>query len=210
LSGRFPGPDLLKKIAEKTNVSFDWLRFGDFSKAPPWAAKPRVSEGGHEYQAGHTVDIVGCVTAGNGDVSGYDDLIETVEIPAHWKIIVVHGMSAYPIFYPNQLAWVDMQRAGRPAEMPEKQYIDLHDNVVVVQGETNGKRFGMLKRFNYQPENPQKFSLSSLDGGRSSPYVSPESVDVVLPVVGSWWEDPRRPRKKRYHARSVIVKLVEE
>jgi hypothetical protein len=211
LSGKYPLLELLEKIAEKTGVSSRWLRFGDMEDSPPWAVSSRVAEssGGYLSQS-KTVDIVGCVTAGDGDVAGFEDLVESVEIPQNWKIVVVHGMSAYPVFYPRQLAWVDMDRAASPATMTEKQYIDLHDNVVVVQGEIKGKRVGMLKRFNYQPENPQKFSLSSLDAGRSSPYVSPDDIDVILPVVGSWWEDPRRPRKKRYHARSVIVKLVEE
>jgi transcriptional regulator with XRE-family HTH domain len=211
LTGLRPMRGLMQKIAEKTGVSYEWLRFGDESSAPSWATeKLSARESANVYSTGRRVDIVGCVTAGDGDLAGFDDLVESVEIPPNWKIVVVHGMSAYPVFYPNQLAWVDMNRAASPATMTERQYIDLHDNVVVVQGEIKGKRVGMLKRFNYQPENPHKFSLSSLDTGRSSPWVSPDDIDVILPVVGSWWEDPRRPRKKRYHARSVIVKLIDE
>jgi transcriptional regulator with XRE-family HTH domain len=214
LASRSPQIELVKKIAEKTGVSYEWLEFGDEDKAPSWAR-----EAGSPYQAGSDtraresatkIEIVGVVTAGNGDLDGYQDLVETVEIPATWKIVQVHGMSAYPVFYPRQLAWVDTARAARPETMTEREYIDLHDNVVVVQAEVRGKRVGLLKRFNYQPDSPLKFALSSLDAGRSSPYVPPESIDIILPVVGSWWEDPRRPRKKRYHARSVIVKLVDE
>lgn len=210
LSGEFPGTELLAKISEKTGVPYDWLRFGDPDKAPAWARSQGVAELSRAYDPTPTVQIVGAVTAGNGDLGGYDELVESVEIPAHWKIVIVHGMSAYPVFYPKQLAWVDTSRAASPATMTEAQYVDLHDNVVVVQAEVNGKRLGLLKRFNYQPESPLKFALSSLDAGRSSPYVPPDSIDVIIPVVGSWWEDPRRPRKKRYHARSVIVKLIDE
>lgn len=65
-------------------------------------------------------------------------------------------------------------------------------------------------RFNYPPQSPQKFALSSLDAGWSSPYVPPDAIDVILPVVGSWWEDPRQLRKKRYHARWVIVTMINE
>lgn len=208
LAGEFPGTELIAKIAEKTGVSVDWLRFGDLEKAPSWA---QVQEPSITYSsASSRVSIVGQVTAGNGDIGGYEDLVESVEIPTHWKIVVVHGMSAYPIFYPEQLAWVDTHRGARPSDMTEAQYVDLHDNVVVIQAEVNGKRVGLLKRFNYQPDSPLKFALSSLDAGRSSPYLSPDDIDIILPVVGSWWEDPRKPRKKRFHARSVIVKLVDE
>lgn len=211
LSGKYPLLDLLRKIAEKCGVSYEWLRFGDPDKAPAWAAQSRVRENTNSYETTeNTAQIVGKVSAGDGNLGNYEDVIESLIIPKTWKIVVVHGMSAYPIFYPNQLAWVDVSRAARPETMGEREYIDLHDNVVVIQAEIDGRRVGLLKRFNYQPENPQKFSLSSLDAGRSSPYVNPDTIDIILPVVGSFWEDPRRPRKKRYHARSVIVKLVEE
>lgn len=218
LADRSPQTELVKKIAETVGVSYDWLEFGDESKAPGWArtrivideAATRAREG--ELPSGPFVQVIGAVTAGDGDLSEYEaaEEIEVISIPPNWKLIQVHGMSAYPVFYPRQLAWVDLDRAARPGQMDEAHFIDLHDNVVVVQAEVKGKRVAFLKRFNYQPDSPMRFALSSLDMGRSSPYVPPESIDVILPVVGSWWEDPRRPRKKRYHARDVIVKLIDE
>jgi transcriptional regulator with XRE-family HTH domain len=218
-TGDRPGLNHLPEIALKLGVSLDWLRFGDRDKAPAWAKTrividyqaeaSRVREGNSDAPV---VQVIGAVTAGDGDLDQYEpfDDIEICEVPRHWKLIKVYGMSAYPIFYPNQLAWVDIDRARRPEQMIEADYVDLHDNVVVAQAELKGKRVALLKRFNYQPDSPLKFALSSLDAGRSSPYIPPDAIDVIVPVVGSWWEDPRRPRKKRFHARSVIVKLIDE
>jgi transcriptional regulator with XRE-family HTH domain len=218
LSGKFPMLDLLKKIADRTGVSYDWLRFGDLDKAPPWvsvrnlqgAGVARVQSPHEDYRAGgmpRLVEIVGQVVAGDGDLDKYEDLVESVEVPTNWKIVVVHGLSAYPVFYPEQLAWVDLDRAVTPSTMTEQQHIDLHDNVVVVQAEIAGRRIGLLKRYNYQPTNPLRFALTSLDGGRSSPYVAPESILVILPCVGSWWIDPRKPRKKLFHAKTVVPNI---
>ncbi|MEY2855641.1 MAG: Bacteriophage repressor helix-turn-helix domain [Pseudomonadota bacterium] len=210
LGGKFPMLDLLQKIAEKTNVSFEWLRFGDVEKAPSWATVrdlQRLSEEPVAYSAGARVDIVGQVVAGDGELDGFEDLTESVAVPDGWRLILVHGMSAYPVFYKEQFAWVDINRAVRPSAMSEKDCIDLHDNVVVVQAEANGRRLGLLKRFNYQPNNPARFQLSSLDGGRSSPYVDPDTIHVILPCVGSWWIDPRKPRKKLFHAKTVVPQV---
>lgn len=42
LTGRRPGLPVLKKIAEKTGVTFEWLRWGDADKAPPWATATEI------------------------------------------------------------------------------------------------------------------------------------------------------------------------
>lgn len=186
LTGRFPGPELLKKVAEKTGVSYEWLRFGDRAKAPPWivGAQPRVS-------GSAAAEVVAQLTTGAGELDLFEDSNESLEIPSNWKIVVVHSKGAYPIFYPGDFAWVDIGRAATPSTMSDSQYLDLHDRIVVVQIHLQERRIGLIKRFNYQPKNPDRFALSSLDGGRSSPYLPPNAIDVIWPVVGSWWEDPR-------------------
>jgi transcriptional regulator with XRE-family HTH domain len=40
ISGKYPMKELLRTVAEKTNVSADWLRDGNAHDAPPWARDP--------------------------------------------------------------------------------------------------------------------------------------------------------------------------
>lgn len=237
LAGKYPMLDLLRTVAEKTGVTFEWLRFGDVSKAPAWAhtlhvdpasrqlindlahragmlqvdpdarqmiadLASRVSESSN-YAPG--MRVVGTVVAGDGDISQYVENEESpIAFPDHWQVVRVEGMSAYPVIYPGQLAIIDTSRATSPAVWTDDHRIDLHDNLVLIQTDGEKPR-AYLKRFCREPEAPHGFVLASVDGGRSSPWISPERIIVIAPIVAVMFQDPRKPRKKRWHQKTVVV-----
>lgn len=221
LSGARPMLDLLNKIAEKTGVSYDWLRFGDADKAPPWAQTLKLDpdtkayvdrlakmarEGREEYVvSGGGMRVVGTVVAGDGDISQYVENEEApISFPDNWQVVRVEGMSAYPVIYPGQMAIIDTKRATSPAVWTDENRIDLHDNLVLIQTDGDKPR-AYLKRFCREPEAPHGFVLASVDGGRSSPWIAPEKIIVIAPIVGVMYLDPRQPRKKSWHQKTVVV-----
>jgi transcriptional regulator with XRE-family HTH domain len=221
LSGEFPGTELLNKIAEKTGVSYEWLRFGDETKAPDWARTVRnsVAEIDAHYNP-NPIPMVGTVVAGDGqrsDQSAYEhNGADNLMIPDSWRAVMVEGMSAYPVVYPGQIVLIDTNRAARPdsSTWGEQEMTDLHDNLVLVEtdeppeiGKATSGRRAYLKRFCMDKRSPDGFLLASIDSGRSSPYVPPASILMIVPVVGVLYQDPRRPREKRWHAKTVVATI---
>lgn len=222
--------DLLQKIADKTGVSYDWLRFGDQDKAPPWVHTGRgfstlspvtgVGAGRVQETDARPIPVVGTVVAGDGQFSDrsayvHDGGIPLI-IPDTWQAVMVEGMSAYPVVYPGQIVLIDTERAARPDDddWGEVQMTDLHDNLVLVQtdeppdiGEATSGRRAYLKRFCMDKRAPDGFVLASIDSGRSSPYVPADRIMMIVPVVGVLFQDPRRPREKRWHAKTVVATI---
>jgi hypothetical protein len=221
---------LLKKIAEKTEVSYDWLRFGDQDHAPIWArihegtgkaTVPGITATGQGSHAkSHGIPTVGTVVAGDGKLSDHSAYVENksqpILMPDAWKAVVVEGMSAYPVVYPGQIVLIDTARAARPDDDDWNDDImtDLHDNLVLVETDeppeigkaTSGVR-AYLKRFCVDKRAPDGFVLASIDAGRSSPYVPAEHILMIVPVVAVLFQDPRQPRKKRWHAKTVVATI---
>jgi hypothetical protein len=74
--------------------------------------------------------------------------------------------------------------------------MDLHDNICLIQTVEAGVDRAYLKRFCQEPRAPQGFVLASVDSGRGSPYLPDEVIQLIAPVVGVVFEDPRKPREK--------------
>jgi hypothetical protein len=109
---------------------------------------------------------------------------------------------------------IDTDRAARPdsSDFTERTLTDLHDNLVLIEtdeppeiGKATSGRRAYLKRFCMDRRAPNGFVLASVDGGRSSPYVPVEHILMIVPVVGVLYQDPRRPREKRWHAKTVVA-----
>lgn len=210
LSGDRPGTERVPDIAQALDVPVEWLTTG--AQSPAWAqtaslAVGRVREDGSPYaveeQAAAVLDLVGTVVAGDGDLSAYEQPTEPepFPIPDHWAVVEVQGMSAYPVVYPGQFAAIDLDRSAAPP-FDDEQIEDLHDNLVLIQT-IDGR--ALLKRWCRDWNSPQRFLLASIDAGRSSPWVSVKEILIVSPVVGVFFYDPRQPRQKRYHAKTVVV-----
>lgn len=222
LSEKFPLLDVLQRVAEKTSVSYEWLRYGDADKAPAWVRteepeRPRVREIGVTYPA-HQITMVGRVVAGDGQLSDESAIelegLPGLTIPDTWQAVMVEGMSAYPVVYPGQIVLIDTARAARPESSTWNDAVatDLHDNLVLIETDepaeigkaTSGHR-AYLKRFCVDRRAPHGFVLASIDSGRSSPYVPADHILMIVPVVGVLYQDPRRPREKRWHAKTVVA-----
>jgi hypothetical protein len=231
-NGSRPGTTHLEKMAEILSVNPTWLKFGDSDKSPSWMPT-RVNEGsGQAYlpgitasgQAAHGKSIgittVGTVVAGDGKLSDHSAFIENgsqpLFIPDTWKAVVVEGMSAYPVVYPGQIVLIDTARAARPDDDAWNADVmtDLHDNLVLIETDeppeigkaTSGKR-AYLKRFCVDKRAPDGFILASIDAGRSSPFVPAKHILMIVPVVAVLFQDPRQPRKKRWHAKTVVATI---
>jgi transcriptional regulator with XRE-family HTH domain len=166
------------------------------------------------------IPMVGTVVAGDGmlsDESAYEhNGADNLLIPDSWRAVMVEGMSAYPVVYPGQIVLIDTNRAARPdsSAWGEIEMTDLHDNLVLVETDeppeigkaTNGKR-AYLKRFCKDARAPDGFVLASIDSGRSSPYVPANRILMIVPVVGVLYQDPRKPRSKRWHAKTVVATI---
>jgi len=212
-SGRRPGTSRLAEIADFLSVSVEYITTG--VDAPAWDRSNRqgTREGAVTYTGGTTTDVAGTaldvvarVKAGDGDVGPWQPLAASpCQIPDSWKLVEVEGMSAYPVIYPGQLAAIDLSRAVTPP-MADDQFRDLHDNICVI--ETSDHR-AYIKRFCWAPEAPDGYVLASIDAGRSSPFVPMRSIESITPVVAVLFQDPRKPRKKRWHAKTVIADIPE-
>lgn len=176
-----------------------------------------VAESSARYNP-NPIPMVGRVVAGDGQLSdesafeqnGADNLI----IPDTWRAVMVEGMSAYPVVYPGQIVMIDIARAVRPDDWDEADRTDLHDNLVLIEtseepeiGKATSGRRAYLKRFCMDKRSPAGFVLASIDSGRSSPYVPVESILMIVPVVAVLYQDPRRPREKRWHAKTVVATI---
>ncbi len=229
-SGERPGHVHREAIARILQIDQQWLNFGDHDRAPTWwsyyaprTAPLRVGEnvensGGGGSEVGHGIHVVGTVIAGDGQLSDRSALEHAdgipLMIPDSWQALQVKGNSAYPVVYPDQIVLIDTDRAARPdsSDWGEKQLIDLHDNIVLIEtdeppdlGKATSGRRAYLKRFCMDKRAPDGFVLASIDSGRSSPYVPADRIMMIVPVVGVLYQDPRRPREKRWHAKTVVV-----
>jgi hypothetical protein len=227
--GQRPGNEYIDVIARHLNVAVEWLKFGDSDKAPSWASSkihegigsanlPGITTSGQGKR--HGISTVGTVVAGDGKLSDHSAYIENpsqpIIMPDTWKAVVVEGMSAYPVVYPGQIVLIDTARAGRPDDdgWNDDVMTDLHDNLVLVETDeppeigkaTSGKR-AYLKRFCVDKRAPDGFVLASIDAGRSSPYVPAAHILMIVPVVAVLFQDPRQPRKKRWHAKTVVATI---
>ena len=218
VAGKLPGTAHLAKIARVLGVETAWLTIGE--NPPAWAdpsghqrqldealgrgIRLSVAESPpHSYIPSVPLEIIGSVVAGDGkvDIAFWQEEIETVALPTSWKLVRVEGMSAYPVVYPRQFVLVDTARGVRPGELTPEIFYDLNNNIVMIQCE-DGRAF--LKRFCHAPGAPGDFVLASVDGGRSSPFLAPDSILVIVPVVGTIYRDPRRPMEKMNHALTVL------
>jgi hypothetical protein len=203
-SGRTKHGKIVDRLAKLMGCSVEWLIDGK-GDAPAWASDPKPEP----PPGNQSLDLVGVVAkAGvhdpNDQPSEYSEHPPiSVTIPSSWKLIKIDGMSAYPVLYPDQFAIVDWDRAARIPLSPE-QCRDLHDNICLIQLD-DGRAY--IKRFCHQENAPGGYVLSSIDSGRSSPYVPPEQIAVIIPVVGTMYHDPSKPRIKRNHAKTVVVEV---
>ena len=207
IAGERPGETTIEKIAVCTGVSYEWLQYGK-GQAPPWAEEHRFVP----QTLGQGLTVYGVVAKASpleDDTKGAPIDIghaRAVQMPASWVLVEVRGMSAYPILFPGQMGIFDTERAASPDEFTEEKLIDLHDNVVLVSLHT-GRAY--LKRFCHAAKAPHGYVLASVDAGRSSPYVPPEEISVIMPMVGTLYQDPSKPRQKRWHGKTVIVETPE-
>lgn len=200
-SGELRARKHLEAIAAALGTTVEWLTVGSGAAPTWWQAPPAPVLMAAE--SSDALDLVGVVTAGDGNLEAYEPVQEPqpFPIPDSWKVVRVEGNSAYPVIYRGQFAVVDTNRAQRPP-LSATAAVDLHDNIVLIQTE-DGR--GLLKRFCYAPGAPGDFILASVDSGRGSPYVPPDSILVIVPVVGTFYVDPTKPREKRWHNQTVVV-----
>lgn len=230
-SGERPGWVHREKIAKILGVDERWLTFGDLDHAPSWASHARGfstlstpansgSGRAREGLAAQPIPVVGTVVAGDGQFSDRSAYVQDggtpLVIPDTWQAVMVEGMSAYPVVYPGQIVLIDTERGARPdgSDWGEAQMTDLHDNLVLVEtdeppdiGEATSGHRAYLKRFCLDKRAPDGFVLASIDSGRSSPYVPANRILMIVPVVGVLFQDPRRPREKRWHAKTVVATI---
>lgn len=221
-SGAYRSGAIVEGVARELQCTVEWLIDGT-GPGPAWSTELVVAEtpAGEvttsmpDQPARRTIldapvsedgeapalDLVVVVTAGDGDLTQFEAVSQPRQLtfPDTWKIVQVFGKSAYPVLFPGQFAAIDVERACRPP-FTDEQLIDLHDNIVLVQTE-DGR--GFLKRFCHAPGAPGNFMLASIDSGRSSPYVPPDQILVVAPMVMTIYIDPSLPREKRWHAKTV-------
>lgn len=171
----------------------------------PWAA--RVAEAGGRMYSADGPSVVGVVSAGNGRADHYQPQdADPLRWPAGWEAVEIDGISAYPVAYPGQLALIDTSRAAKPDQLDAATLIDLHDNLVLIHArDRQGRSLAYLKRICHDPEAPGGYVIASVDSGRSSPYLPPERIDLIVPVVGIIFEDPRRPRQKGRAAARIVI-----
>lgn len=193
-------PDLAKAL----EVDVEWLTTG--TNPPVFAAHFRRAE-----TLGQGVSIYGVVAKASNaeeDITGAPisvvDEPRIVTLPGSWVLVQIDGMSAYPVVYPQQFGIFDQDRSARPPFSHDELH-DLHDNIVLVQL-MNGR--ALLKRFCHAERHPDGFHLATIDAGRSSPYVPVDEIAVVMPMVGTLYQDPSKPRVKMWHGSTVTPRGV--
>lgn len=195
MTGKSAGHDHLPTLAEILGTTVEWLVNGTGS-APSWAGgespRPVIVTGGQGLH------VVGVVSAGDGETNGdpYAASRDPFPIPESWDVVQVQGGSAYPVAYNGQFAIIDTARAATPATLDDDSIADLDDNMVLIQTNEDGKLRAYLKRFCAESRSPCRYTLASVNSGHRSPYLPPEVIEVITPVVGVVFEDPRLPRVK--------------
>lgn len=187
--------DRVKRIAEWLKVDESWLRNGD---GEPKTLGQGLSIYGNVAKATHAEEDI------TGTPIHKVDEPRLVTMPGDWVLVQIDGMSAYPVIFPHQFGIFDRGRAARPTFTEEELY-DLHDNIVLVEL-TNGR--SLLKRLCRADRHPDGFLLATIDAGRSSPYIPAEDIEVVMPMVGTLYQDPSKPRSKMNHGKNVTPRGV--
>jgi transcriptional regulator with XRE-family HTH domain len=208
---KWPARERMPEIAGHLGVPHEWLTVGD--NPPSWAQPfgPRRITGkltGTDTPAGEltTTDrrgpglsVVGIAAAGDGDQANAWRAMrepEPLPIPDSWEAVHVRGDSAYPVAFDGQFVLIDCARAVTARDLCDADATDLHDNLVLVQTMENCAEKAYIKRFCREPRAPAGYVFASINAGRSSPYLAPECIEFIIPVVGVVFEDPRFPRKK--------------
>lgn len=205
----FDGMKHMDQLELLLGVSRAFLLYGD--NAPEWAVEPKVDTGG--WPEAH-MELVGSVSAGDGDLGDYREEVRPFPLNPSWSVVQVRGMSAYPVCYPDQFVIIDLSRGVRPEFMNSEYAEDLHDNICLIQvqsaNSTTGEveKMAYLKRFCRADRAPGGYVMASIDSGRSSPYISPDEILMILPVVGVIFEDPTKPRKKGSHRARINVEPI--
>lgn len=195
LRGKSKGGQTFGVIAESLGVDPLWLRDGA-GTPPSWVTpeppRPVIVTGGQGLH------VVGVVSAGDGKTNGdpYAEAREPFPIPESWDVVQVQGDSAYPVAYNGQFAIIDTARAATPETLDAATLHDLDNDMVLIQTTEDGHHRAYLKRFCTEPRSPCGYTLASINSGQKSPYLPPDIIDIITPVVGVVFEDPRLPRKK--------------
>jgi transcriptional regulator with XRE-family HTH domain len=201
MGGKFPGTVHMEAIARELDVPLEWLTVGD--NPPPWASPaPPVAD---SVGVGGSLLLIGETSAGpGGDVLVALPEPEALAIPDSWYAVRVRGDSAYPVLFDGQFAMLDAARSydqqGLRESLTEAQKFgqthDLHNNVCMLIVDHRGRETCLLKRFCEDQNAPDGFVLASINAGLTSPYVPLSAIKIIAPMVGSYWEDPRQPRRK--------------
>jgi phage repressor protein C with HTH and peptisase S24 domain len=169
----------LARLAEYLGCSLQWLQSGT-GRAPSWwtpPAPPSALPAGPGV-GGRSLPLVGKVAAGKGDVEWWQDRPLEFHLRDSWSVMRVEGDSAYPVVWPNQFVVIDT--SGRKPE---------HNNLVVIQAKEGDTVRSFLKRYCVAPNAPGGYVLASVDAGRDSPYIDPDTVMVMVRVVGVLFEE---------------------
>ncbi len=190
----------IPKISEELGVPIEWLTTGDEPRSisDTLEALFPVAPAPVAYRAQGELAVLGTVSAGDGRLpAGWTPALNSaISFPQHWVAVEITGNSAYPVAYPGQLALVDLNRATNTATMDDEALHDLDDNLCLIQTREEGRVCAYLKRFCADRRAPAGFILASVDSGRGSPYLPPDTIDLIAPVVAVVFEDPRKPRMK--------------
>jgi transcriptional regulator with XRE-family HTH domain len=190
----------LPRIAEELGVGVEWLTTGNEQRtiADTLEALFPVAPAPVSYRAQGELAVLGTVSAGDGRLpAGWTPALNSaISFPQHWVAVEITGNSAYPVAYPGQLALVDLNRATNTATLDDEALHDLDDNLCLIQTREEGRICAYLKRFCADRRAPAGFILASVDSGRGSPYLPPDTIDLIAPVVAVVFEDPRKPRVK--------------
>jgi phage repressor protein C with HTH and peptisase S24 domain len=210
ISGSFPGKSLTVEVAAVLEVPPEWLTVGD--NPPAWTANRRLQEPSSIYSPSRPgLSVVGIAAAGDHDQAGAWQRMrdpEPLPIPDAWEAVQVRGDSAYPVAFDGQFVLIDTARAASGPEISEAQREDLHNDIVLVQTTEHGEEHAYIKRFCRDDRAPAGFIFASINAGWASPYLPTELIDMIVPVVGVVFEDPRHPRikgrnKPPKHTRSI-------
>ena len=222
-SGIAPGRKHMRRIGEILEVPLEWLTVGE--NPPAWVAgsvltPPVKILGGSEltppttrFPAGSDprkfwLALVGEAAAGPaGQAARWDQMAEPewMDAPNTWVAVQISGMSAYPVAYPGQFVIIDTGRTARPADLDAETLEDLHDNLCLIVTIESGTPQSYCKRFCVDSRAPAGFCLASVDSGRSSPYLPPDIIEQIIPVVGVLFQDPRLPRKKGRNQATITI-----
>lgn len=168
----------------------------------------RLHEDRVDYHASGGTALVGIAAAGKPtEAARWQQMSHPIPIatPASWQLVEVTGSSAYPVAYPGQLMFIDSDRAVTPSTITESAIEDLADNICLIQTHEDGGPKAYIKRFCADKRAPGGFIFASVDSGRGSPFLPIEIIEMIVPVVGVWFEDPRFPREKGRNRATIVI-----